>query len=93
MKSGFRRAVATLVFLVILAVIHLYIYTQNMNLKYSVTDLKIKLGNLRSKTRLLGSQVARQENLERIEKKARKELGMTYPRDVNYILIPQSTGE
>ena len=89
MKSGFRRAVFTLVVIVILSAIHLFIYTQNMDLKYKTTDIKIKLSEIRSKNRLLGSKVARKENLAYVEKFAREKLGMIYPKNINYILPHQ----
>jgi cell division protein FtsB len=69
-----------------LAGIHLYIYTQNINLKYKVTDLKIKLAEVRSKNRELGSQIAQKENLSYIEKVAKEKLNMIYPAKINYVL-------
>lgn len=87
MKSGFRRAVFTLIVFVILAGIHLFIYTQNMSLKYKNTDLKIKLGEIRSKNRQLGSSVARKESLSYIENFAREKLGMVYPKNIKYLLV------
>jgi cell division protein FtsB len=86
MKFKFRRAVFILIVIVALAGIHLYIYTQNIGLKYRITDLKIKLGELRSKNRKLGSQVAKKESLVYIEKTAKEKLNMIYPEKVNYIL-------
>ncbi len=86
MKFKFRRAVFILTVIVALAGIHLYIYTQNIGLKYRITDLKIKLGELRSKNRKLGSQVAKKESLDYIEKTAKEKLNMIYPEEVNYIL-------
>ena len=87
MKFNFRRAVFVLVVFVVLSGIHLYINTQNIGLKYEVTDLKIKLSKLRSANRLLGSQVARKENLPQIEKIAKEKLKMVYPAKMNYVLI------
>ena len=87
MKFKFRKAVFILLIFVILSGIHLYINTQNINLKYKVTDLKIKLAELRSKSRSLGSQVARKENLAGIEKIAKGKLGMIYPKTVNYLSV------
>ena len=90
---NFLRAVATLFIFVVLAGIHLYVYTQNINLNYSVTDLKIKLGELRSRNRYLGSKVAEKEDLSAIEKAAREQLDMFYPEEINYILAtPEGSG-
>ena len=87
MKFKFRRAVFILIIFVILAGIHLYIYTQNIGLKYKITDLKIKLSELRSRNRKLISQVAKKENLPYIEKIAKEKLDMIYPEKINYILV------
>jgi len=91
---NFLRAVITLFIFVVLAGIHLYVFTQNVNLNYSVTDLKIKLGELRSRNRYLGSKVAEKEDLSVIEKVAREKLGMFYPEEINYILVtPEASGK
>lgn len=82
----FRQAMLILTILVILAGVHLAITTQNIALKYATTDLKIKLGELKSKNRVLGVQVARQENLGLIEQKASGKLKMFYPAKVNYVI-------
>jgi len=82
----FRNAIFILITIVALAGIHLYINTQNIGLKYKVTDLKIKLAEIRSINRQLGSQVAKKEKLSYIEKIAREKLGMVYPEKINYIL-------
>lgn len=68
-----------------LAGIHLYINTQNIDLNYKVTDLKIKLNEIRSKNRNLGSQVAIKEDLSNIERIAREQLKMFYPEEITYI--------
>jgi cell division protein FtsL len=82
----FRNAILILVTIVALAGIHLYINTQNIDLKYKVTDLKIRLAEIRSYNRQLGSQVAKNEKLSYIEKVAKEKLGMVYPKKINYIL-------
>lgn len=86
----FRRAVLILIIFVALAGIHLYIYTQNIGLKYKVTDLKIKLSKIVSKNRSMIIRVAKKENLHYIEKTAREKLDMVYPDEVNYILPSRS---
>ncbi|MBU0672542.1 MAG: cell division protein FtsL [Candidatus Margulisbacteria bacterium] len=85
MRFNFRKAVFILTIFVVLAGIHLYINTQNISLKYEVTDLKTKLSELKSKNRLLGSQVAKKENLPEIEQIAKKKLNMVYPENINYV--------
>ena len=87
MKFKFRRAVFILIIFVVLAGIHLFIYTQNIDLKYKITDLKIRLSGIRSKNRGLISQVAKKENLSYIEKVAIEKLDMIYPEKINYVLI------
>ncbi|OGC23005.1 hypothetical protein A2291_00960 [candidate division WOR-1 bacterium RIFOXYB2_FULL_42_35] len=85
MKKQFRRAVFILVILVILAGIHLSIYTQNISLKYKLSGVKIKLAEIVSQRRLLDSQVAKKENLAYVEKVAKEKLAMVYPKKINYI--------
>lgn len=85
MRSKFRRAVLILAVIFTLAGIHLYINTQNIDLNYKVTDLKIKLNEIRSKNRNLGSRVAMKEDLSNIERIAREQLKMFYPKEVTYI--------
>ncbi|MFC1637694.1 hypothetical protein ACFL1W_01600 [Candidatus Margulisiibacteriota bacterium] len=82
----FKRAVLILVTFVALSGIHLYIYTQNINIKYRVTDLKVKLTGLRTRNRLRGLEVARKENLSHIENTAKNKLGMIYPEQINYVV-------
>jgi cell division protein FtsB len=86
MKFKLRRAVLILSLFVLLAGVHLFIFTQNISLKYKVTDLKIRLSEIQSKNRQLGSQVAKKENLPYIEKIAKEKLNMVYPEEINYIL-------
>ena len=93
MKFRFRRAVFILFVFVVLAGIHLYIYTQNIGLNYKVTDLKIKLSKIVSRNRDLIRRVAEKENLNHIEKYAREKLDMVYPEEVTYIVPSRSAPE
>lgn len=88
----FRQAIFILIILLFLAIIHLFIYTQNITLKFKITDLKIKFSQIRSKNRSLASEVARKENLKEIEKIAKERLGMIYPEKIIY-LLPSKEGE
>lgn len=83
---NFRRAVFILVVFLLLAGIHLFVYAQNISLKYELTDLKVKLSELNSRKRQLASQVAREENLGYVEKTAKEKLKMIYPERIIYIL-------
>lgn len=83
----FRQAIFILAIFVALALVHLYIFVQNITLKYKITDLKIKLSEIRSKNRALGSQVAAEENLSRVEKIAKEKLGMIYPQKIIYLEV------
>ena len=82
---NFKRALFILLTLLILAGIHLYLNAQNIILNYQSTDLKIRLGELNSRNRQLGSQASRKEDLSYIEKTAKEKLGMVYPQKVIYI--------
>lgn len=83
---NFRKAVFILTVFLVLAGIHLFIYTQNIGLKYRVTDLKVRLSELNSGNRQLESQVIEEENLAYVEKVAKEKLGMIYPEKIIYIL-------
>jgi cell division protein FtsB len=83
---NFRRAVSILVVFLLLAGVHLFIYAQNISLKYEITDLKVKLSELNSRKRQLASQAAREENLNYVEKAAKEKLKMIYPERIIYIL-------
>ena len=90
---NFRKATLILICVVLLSGLHLFIYTQNIKLKYRANDLKIRLDELRGQNRLLGSRVAEKENLGYIEKFARERLNMIYPDKINYILVtPEAAG-
>jgi cell division protein FtsB len=83
---NFRKYVFVIIFFLVLAGIHLFIYTHNIALKYRITELKIKLSELNSGNRALGSLAAKEENLAHVEKAAREKLGMIYPERIIYIL-------
>jgi cell division protein FtsB len=83
---NFKNALFILVVLLLLSGVHLFIYIQNISLNYHVTDVKIKLSELKSQSRLRGAQVARAENLDYVERAAKEKLGMIYPEKVNYII-------
>ncbi|MBI5400321.1 septum formation initiator family protein [Candidatus Saganbacteria bacterium] len=87
MKFQFRRAVLIVLVFFILAGIHLFITTQNISLKYQVTDTKMKLNEIRAKNHELNGRVAAKENLALVEKQAREKLGMAYPEKIRYIII------
>jgi len=84
---SFRKAVFILIVFLVLSGIHLYIYVQNVALKYQITDLKIKLSELASRERDLKVKIAEKENLAVIEKIAREKLGMIYPEKIIYLLV------
>lgn len=86
-KNHFRKAVAILALFLALAGVHLFIYAQNIGLKYRITDLKIKLAELNSLARQLGSQMSREEDLDRVETHAKTRLGMVYPEEITYIVL------
>ena len=86
-NTNFRKAVAILVLFLVLAGIHLFISAQNIGLKYKITDLKIKLAELSSLSRTLGSQMSQGEDLGYVEKTAKTKLGMIYPENITYIVM------
>lgn len=84
---NFRKALSILLFFLTLAGIHLYFYTQNIQLKYQVTELKIKLSEIMSRNREKAAILAKEENLGRVEKIAREKLGMIYPEKIKFIIL------
>lgn len=87
MNLNFRKAFLILTIFLILAGIHLYIYAQNITLKYENTDLKIKLMELEDKNQHLKIEIAQKENLSQVEKVAKEKLGMIYPKKINYVIV------
>lgn len=82
---NFKLSFSILVLFLLLIIIHLSIYTQNISLKYQLTDLKVKLTEQNSQTRQLGAQVSNKENLAYIEKVAKEKLNMVFPEKIYYI--------
>jgi cell division protein FtsL len=80
-----RRAFLILLLLVILALIHLIIYVQNVGIQYNIDDLAKQLDLVRSENRSLNSIVARFESLGRIEKIAVERLKMVKPGMIYYL--------
>ncbi|MFA5113540.1 MAG: hypothetical protein WC529_04510 [Candidatus Margulisiibacteriota bacterium] len=83
---NFRLATSILAFFLLLAGIHLFVFAQNITLKYRITDIKVKVNELKAVNRQLGSQVARGENLSYVEDYATGRLGMVYPEQITYIV-------
>lgn len=88
------RIIRPFIFLVIflmLALVHLAIYTGSIKTSYEIDGIKKELDQIRSDNRYLNYLVAREEALPRIEKIAKGKLNMVYPEKMNYIVI--SSGE
>ncbi|KAF0133424.1 MAG: hypothetical protein FD145_1287 [Candidatus Saganbacteria bacterium] len=71
----------------VLALVHLFIVTSSVGLKYNAASLKIKYGKLYAESRRLNYFVAKKENLSRIDSMAVSKLGMVYPEKIDYIVI------
>jgi len=84
--SNKTKYAAALVIILAFVLLHLYIQTKSITLKYEVTNLKIKLKEIKSKNRMLAADLSKEESLNKIEKTAKEELGMDYPANVNYIV-------
>lgn len=89
---NFKLAVTILIVFLVLMITHLFIYTQNISLKYRITDLKVKLSGLNNANRMLAIQLAGKENLARVENIAREQLGMLYPEKIIYIAAGSKEG-
>jgi len=80
------RAFTILLMFVILAAIHLAIYTSSMKVGYEIDGSKKELEKLRSENRYLNYLVAKEESLPRIEQIAKGKLNMVYPEKMNYVV-------
>jgi len=80
---------AVLVIIVALAMLHLYIFTRSIRLKYEVADLHVRFQKIYRSNRYLSSVVAERESLGRIEKIAKAEGRMYYPEEVTFIMITE----
>jgi cell division protein FtsL len=89
---GSGKVFLVLMLAVALAMLHLAIYTQNINSKYDVEDLKRALGKLQVEVRELSSRASEKEDLKRIESIAKGKLGMIRPSGIIYI-VPPATQE
>lgn len=87
MKQEQRKILFVLFLILAMGLVHLYINTQNIALKYKITENKVGLNELRSQNRLLGSQVAGKEDLGQIEKIAQTSLNMAYPAKITYLAL------
>ena len=66
--------------------LHLYIFTKNITLKYEVVRFKVKLKELKSENRFLSSKLSAAEALPKIAQKAQSSLNMYYPEKMNYVI-------
>ena len=82
-----RGIVAMIVLAVSLALLHLYIQSKNIDLKYEYARQKIKFQKIYNQNRYLSNLAAKRSSLKRIEEIARKKLGMEYPPEVKYIIV------
>jgi len=83
---NFRLAVFILIFFLCLSGLHLFIFAQNMTVKYRLNEIKIKLGEVKSQNRILEVNLARAVNLGEVEKSAKGKLEMVYPEEILYIV-------
>ena len=81
-----------LFFFVLLAVAHLFIYTQNITLKYNTENLKRKYLKLHAANRNLRAQVEKKKSLGRIESIAINKLLMIRPKTINYVRMVSEEG-
>jgi cell division protein FtsL len=85
-----RRYIILVGLIVLLALVHLYIFTRSIGLKYNIARLRIEFSRHYQENRKLNNWVARAESLDKVERVATGSLNMFYPEKINYIII---TGE
>ena len=82
-----RRYVWPILIIVALALVHLYILTRSVSLKYDITRKKMELMKIYKENKNLSCQVSRGESLDRVEGAATSKLDMLYPEKMNYIVV------
>ncbi|HVN67294.1 MAG TPA: hypothetical protein VMT55_02905 [Candidatus Sulfotelmatobacter sp.] len=83
---NFRLAVSILIVFLLLSGLHLFMFAQNMTVKFRLNEIKIKLAESQSQNRTLDANLARALTLAEVEKNAKGKLGMVYPAEILYIV-------
>jgi len=81
----YKNVVSIIIVFFVLATIHLYLSTREMDVGYRMENAQIELKQIQSDNRLLDSKLAAQESLEKIEKIAIGTLGMEPPQKIIFI--------
>ena len=77
--------------LIVLALLHLYIYTKNVGVNYEIEAMKTQFSDLYSENHYLASEISAQSRPDRIEDYAKNKLGMEYPVQINYLIVSQES--
>jgi hypothetical protein len=86
---NFRLAVSVLLVFLLFSGLHLFIFAQNMTVKFRLNEVKIKLAESQSRNRILEVNLARAQTMAEVEKTAKGKLGMVYPTTILYIVGTQ----
>ncbi len=82
-----------IVFLIVLAIVfsfvHLYIQNKSISLKYEYAKEKVKFQKLYDENRYYSYLASKKGALDIIEAKARKKIGMIYPKKITYIITSE----
>lgn len=78
---------------IILALVHLFIFTGSIGINYDLVKKKMAFQELHQENRRLNCLLARAESLEKVEKIATTKLDMLYPENMNYIIISSKETE
>ena len=91
MKNTFKieKHFGWILFLIILALVHLYVYTKNVGINYEIEAMKETFNKLYSENHYMASEISALSRLDRIEKLAKENLKMVYPEKVNYLIVTQ----
>ena len=82
-----------LLFILAAVFLQVYQYVQLSRKNIELEELKEERNSLKTDTAYLRLEISRLMSLERIERIARKELGMERPEEVNYITINSNEEE
>ena len=81
-----RSYVFLIIIVVILALVHLFIFTGSIGLNYDLVKKKEAFKKFYQENRRLNYLLARGESLDKVEQIATTKLEMIYPESVNYII-------
>ncbi len=82
-----RKYAIYIIIILVLAVVHLFIFTKSIGLNYDMAKIKAQYDKAYKENRELNFKLAKGESLDNIETAAKTKLGMVYPDTMEYIIV------